>query len=102
MTPEERNLLIAVARRVSVAVGWDGQCKLGQLADAVEKGAPAPIAPRAKYVRVEHATGATQFNCQSCGDSAERLVRLGDYYDPSFLCCQTCIREAAALLSIIE
>lgn len=55
MTPEERSLLVAVARRVSVAVGWDGKCELGQLADAVEQAAPAPITPRAKFVSIEMA-----------------------------------------------
>jgi hypothetical protein len=59
----------------------------------------APLTPRLKYVRIEGKPEGKMWWCQSCGAATPpAMVRIGEYYDPSFLCCPTCIREAAALL----
>ena len=59
MTPDERRLLVAVAVRVAGAVGSDGNCDLGKLAEVVATIAPVPLTPRPKYVRIEEAPDLT-------------------------------------------
>lgn len=60
--------------------------------------APQPITPRARFVRVEDAPTHQVLRCDGCGYYVKKIVRIGEYFDPSFAVCATCISEAAAIL----
>lgn len=109
MTPAERRLLGLVAQSVIVhldeAASGGISHGYGPLVRAALDGVrkewadePKPVTPRAKFVSITTAPGETQFSCDACCTLSPRLVRLGEYYDPSFDVCPTCISEAAALL----
>lgn len=96
MTPDERNLLVAVSRAVAGTLQWDAEV-FEALLDVVVKGEPKPITPRAKYVSIEEANEG-RLRCDACDTFHQRLVRFGEFIDPSTCLCPTCISEAAAIL----